>query len=181
MAEQAGSETRRAEVIHFFNTPQRIAQLNSVALSWLGTPFHPNGMSKGVGVSCQKLFGAIMIECGVLPVGFTIDDGPVAWNTKEPLLETGMDVKLHDYFENILGASVSGDSPVSSDKGCTDASNLLPGDVIGFRVGGAVRHIGTVINEDVFIHVMRHCKVSTGELRDATWCQRIGRVWRARG
>lgn len=168
-------------MIHYFNTPQRIAQLNSVALSWLGTPFHPNGMSKGVGVSCQKLFGAIMIECGVLPVNFRIDDGPVAWNTKEQLLETGIDVQLSDYFENILGVSVSGVAPVALDKGCTGTPTLLPGDAIGFQVGGTVRHIGVVINQDVFIHVMRHSNVATSELRDATWCQRIKRVWRARG
>ena len=165
----------------YFQTHQSIQNLNSVALSWIGTPFHPNGMEKGRGVSCQKLFGAIMIECGVLPVGFDIDSGPVAWNSQEPLIETGMDVKLAQYFESIFGVSVAGVAPVASDKGCTGTPSFLPGDAIGFRIGGAVRHVGVCINDEVFIHVMRHCNVDTGLLLDATWCQRIARVWRARG
>src|SRR5271170_7293267 len=62
-------------MIPYFSTQEKIAQLQAVAQSWIGTPFIPNGESKGGGVSCQKLVGCILRECGHLPEGFSIDSG----------------------------------------------------------------------------------------------------------
>lgn len=166
----------------WFKSQHRVDALNRIALSWLGTPFHPNAMIKGGGVSCQKLFGAIMIECGVLPQSIEIDSGPVSWNSKQPLIEQGMDIKLATWFENVFGVSVAGVVPVASVEGCTGTPfQFMPGDAIGFDVGGVVRHIGVCLNDDMFVHVLRHSNVTTSLLRDATWCSRVKRVWRAKG
>lgn len=157
----------------YFSNPDRVADLASTASAWEGTPFHPNGCVVGVGVSCQKLVGALMSGCGI-EMG-SVPDGPMDWQGGPSLIEDHMDVALAARFITIFGASVGGGSPI----GCADVPIFLPGDIVGFRVGSSVKHVGIMVDAERFIHVMRHSSVSIVQLCDPTWIGRLSRVWRA--
>lgn len=160
-------------MIPFFDTKERRDLLHSEIESWLGTPFHPNGAVKGHGVSCQKLVGALMNECGFV-IG-SIPDGPMDWHGGTTLIEAHLDCTLAGRFVNILGTSVGGGSPT----GCADAPrSLQAGDIIGFWVGSSVKHVGVMFDAENFVHVMRHCHVTIAPLNDPTWGNRLARAWR---
>jgi cell wall-associated NlpC family hydrolase len=61
----------------FFDTPERIARLNAVAQTWLGTPYVQSGAVKGNGASCHRLATSVLIEAG-----FPLADVPERGTTK---------------------------------------------------------------------------------------------------
>ncbi len=164
----------------FFHSPARIQELNRVAESWLGTPFHPNAAVKGRGVCCQKLVGAILIESGHLPKESVILDGPMSWQDKEPRIEKGMDIQFGQFFENIFGQSVAGSAPTSADLvGCTGwPIPLQAGDVLGIELNRVVQHMAIMVTPETFIHAMRGYGVTLNPIRDATFSSRVRRLWR---
>lgn len=163
----------------YFATPDSISALQRVVGGWIGTPFHPNGMVKSVGASCQKLVGAILIECGHLDVEDVIPSGPMDWHQKESLIEQAMDRSFAGKFQTILGAPVGAGSSHLPHPPAGDPLTLLrPGDVLGFAIGDAVHHCGIMVSESEFLHTMRHSKATIATIWDATWCGRLRRIWR---
>ena len=54
-----------------------------------------------------------------------------------------------------------------------------PGDLLGIKVGGCVHHCGLVVSMDgKFIHCMRGPGTVLSDVRDATYQQRIEKIWR---
>ncbi len=147
----------------FFNTPEKIAALSVVANAWRGTPFMPNAAVKGAGVSCQKLVAAIYIETGVWPADKHIPEGPMDWSHahKESLVEKFM----AEQTEFVL---------------VPPAQSPAPGDMLGIQIGGCIHHCGLLLTVGGrFIHCMRDgLGVQVGCTRDATYLQRIKKVWR---
>lgn len=136
-----------------------IAKLNLVAQSWLGTPFVPNAAVKGAGVSCQKLVGAIYIEAGVLPAGFTIPDGEMSWGRANTFSKIEDVVQRSGRFTAVEAWS--------------------PGDLVGFKFGGCVHHLGIVLNAaGDFIHVLRNQGAEICNLNDAGYFSRVEKIWR---
>lgn len=157
----------------FFSHPERVAKLHAEADAWIGTPFHPNGSVKGAGVSCQKLVGALMRASG-FDIG-SIPDGAMDWHGGGSPIERHLDLTLAGRFESILGTAVGGGSPL----GCAAAPrSFQAGDIIGFWVGDAIKHVGVMVNPTEFVHVLRHSKVAVLRTDDATWGNRITRIWR---
>ena len=137
----------------------RIEKLNEVARSWVGTPFMPNAAVKGAGVSCQKLVGAIYIEAGVLPVGFEIPDGEMSWGRAHTVSAIEAVVQRSGRFVAVEA--------------------WQPGDLIGFKFGGCVHHLGVVLNAaGDFVHVLRNQGVDICNLNDAGYFSRIEKIWR---
>ena len=151
----------------FFNTPARIQQLDEASTAWLGTPFMPNAAVKGAGVSCQKLVGSLLIECGHLPAGFTIPDEPMSWGNAH----------TDSLLVKFMAAHPDKFSPVPLPAWATAA----PGDVLGIRFGGCIHHCGLVLEAGgKFIHCvrMRTGGVQFSQLREPVFMKMVKAVWR---
>ena len=149
----------------YFDTLEKIERLQYHAGLWLGTPFMPNAALLQHGVSCQKLVGRIYIEAGFLPRDFIIPEGPMDWSAahRDSLLEKFMSARPE--FLSVA-ADVSPLKPIA-------------GDMIGIQIGGCVHHFGVVITEDGrFVHCLRSRGVILGNVRDASYFQRIKKIWR---
>lgn len=147
----------------FFSTQARRAAIATEAATWLGTPFMPNAAVKGAGVSCQKLVGEIYLAMGVWPAGFAIPEWPLDFG--DPILAKAMCDWMDgqkDRFEDVSELSVT-----------------IPGDMVGFRIGPDLKHLGIVLTSSgSFIHCLRGPGVMMSELRDATYLKRIEKIWR---
>lgn len=70
---------------HYFSSPERIAQLDAEAKSWVGTPFAPHAMVKTAGTDCVHLAAGIYLACGVIksfvPGRYALEQGEriAAW------------------------------------------------------------------------------------------------------
>jgi cell wall-associated NlpC family hydrolase len=148
----------------FFSMAKKRLALLDEAHSWMGTPFMPNAAIKGAGVSCQKLVGAIYIAAGVWPADFNVPDGAMDWGNahKDSLITGSMDEEVKSgRFVEVLD------------------STAVPGDLVGFKIGGCLHHLGIVLTTSgSFIHCLRGPGVMISELRDATYLKRIEKIWR---
>lgn len=142
-------------------TPERRTDLERVCAGWIGTPFSPNGEAKGAGVSCQKLVAAIYAE-----VGFG------AWHPPEVQMGHHLQYRnsLVDEFMSTLTASFDLVEPGKEE--------ISAGDLLGFRIGKTVHHLGIALANDRFIHVARGIGVTINQLSDPVWGRRLARVWR---
>lgn len=150
----------------WFNSEQRVAALITAAKSWEGTPFKGNQCAKKVGVSCQMLAAAIYKEAGFLPNSFTADKGPMDWSNahKDSLIESFLG-KHADKFEA---------HPRKAGK----IETVQAGDLVGFKLGGCVQHMGIVVNKQFFVHVMDRYQVQFSRLDDPTFASRMEVFWR---
>ena len=142
----------------FFTTQERIAALYSAASSWHGTPFFGNSASKGVGVSCQFLAAAIYAEAGLSVASPPEVSMSHAKFSRESLVEPWMG-----------GQTNFSDVPLEE---------AQAGDLLGFRIGQAIHHVGILLAPGVFIHVVDGSSVQNSFLSDATWRRRLARAWR---
>ncbi len=149
---------------YFFESPERIAQLQFHAGLWIGTPFMPHGSTRGGGVCCQRLVGSLYKELGFLPEAFEIPTGPMDWSHAQTksLIADFMAGCAH--FAEIASAGSNG---------------ARPGDMVGFTLGGCLHHCGIVIAADgQFIHCLRGPGVLFSSLRDASYMSRLEKIWR---
>jgi len=157
----------------WFNTPARIAKLDTVAASWLGTRWAQNSQVKGPGggVSCHLGPDAILRECG-FPLPFSSPPGPAGWSlhNNDSLIEAFLDSRPE--FASLLPLSVPSSSLPAP------RPPLLPGDLLGFKVGRCVHHLGLVLQGNNFIHVWRQTGVIRSTLADSTYASRLVRIWR---
>lgn len=165
----------------YFNTSARIVDLQRVAESWVGTPFFPNVAIRGVGVSCQFLVGAILIECGALPSDFVIGKGPMQWARahRDSLICPVLDATPQ--LQTIFDRSAEGGSaspPQGCDAGRSIISATAPGDVLGLRWGGCVQHLAIVLDSFRALHVLEGHKVEPLSLTDARTISHTDRIWR---
>lgn len=149
----------------WFHSPERIARLQFHAAGWIGTPFFGNGNTRGPegGVSCQKLASALYRECGCCAVD--VPDGPMGhgrFSRRVSLIEQFMDGR-------------------SEMKRVTDLRAVRPGDLLGFRIGRVVHHVGILVEAGKFVHVLEHAGTGYGSLSDATWKSRLAAAWRPLG
>ena len=56
--------------------------------------------------------------------------------------------------------------------------NPEPGDLVGFKVGGCINHLGIVLRGKRFVHCWLGRGVIISRLDDATFAKRISRIWR---
>jgi cell wall-associated NlpC family hydrolase len=144
----------------YFANPELLARLQFHAGEWLGTPFMPNAAIKGAGVSCQKLVGALYRETGFFPADLAIPDGPMNWGVAQKQSLIADWVATHPE----LFAAVT---------------DVQPGDLLGFRLGGCIHHSGVVLTTDgKFIHAMRDRGCLLSSSQDATYLQRLEAIWR---
>lgn len=150
-----------------------MTRLETIARSWIGTPCFPHGRVKGPdgGCSCQTLIGCILQEAGWIPGDLAIPEGPLTWSRsqKQSLIEPFMDENpiLRRFF---IGYSVTHG----------DYCDPQAGDVLGFRIGGCVHHLGLVVRPPYFIHALIHRGAAMSRVDDPTYARRLARIWRRR-
>ncbi len=143
----------------WFDTDARREALLTEARSWVGTPFFGNSASKGRGVSCQKLAGALYEAVGFGPLDvpdapmsrarFCTDSLVVAW--------------MRDRTDFV---------PVPR------GEPLLAGDLVTFRLPRSVHHVGVMVLPGVFISATEDAGAQFRPLADSTWRARLADVWR---
>lgn len=110
------------------------AQIIAAAHSWLGTPYHHQARVKGIGVDCAQLMAGIAIEAGLIAHDTVLpQDYSPEWH-------------LHNRDEQLIEHLVR--------FGCVQkpVEETEPGDIIGFKIGRAVGHLGLMLENDQFIH-----------------------------
>lgn len=141
----------------WFNSEERIARLCNEAKSWVGTPFFANGNTKGKGVSCQKLVSEIYRAVGCCDVVVpNVAMAHARFSRSESLVEKFMDTC--QCFARV-------DLPIA-------------GDLLGFRLGKVVHHLGICLGNSFFVHAMEHTGTGLGTISDPTWGTRLASVWR---
>lgn len=148
----------------WFNTPQRLDALRTQFLAWVGTPFLPNSCQRGMrgGVSCQKLSAAIYRGAGFVDIDPPEVSMSHARFSRESLVEPWMDKR--EEFERI--PLIPGETII------------LTGDLLGFRIGGAVHHLGVAAGQANFFHVIEGQAAQLAWLTDPTWRKRLAAIWR---
>jgi cell wall-associated NlpC family hydrolase len=142
-------------------TPSRVAALEAEANRWRGTPFAPNSCARGLGVSCQKLTGALYEAAGYPPV--YIPDVPIS----------------HARFsDRSFVTEFFADRP--DFQLLTAAEPITAGDILGFRLGRCIHHLGIALNGHRFIHAIDGAGVCIAHTQDATWLSRLVCIWRPR-
>jgi hypothetical protein len=150
----------------WYNSPERVAKLDEVARSWLGTPFRENSSAKGArgAVSCHQLVAAVYKESGFLSADFT---PPVGYVHQ---LKTSAPQAIIDWIDANLSERFSAVEP---------AGGFLPGDLIALRDDNDVlKHLGIVVSGRSFVHVLRMTGARISHLHDATFAPRIARIRR---
>lgn len=147
----------------WFNSVKRIQALEKTAAAWVGTPFVANSRVKGPqgGVSCQMLVEQLYIEAGHNQIPFGADAASMRWS------ETHRDSLIEKFFSSHPDFFRS-----------VPHSSRLPGDIVGFRLGGCVHHLGVALLNGRFIHSMRGLGTKICNLTDPTYAKRIDKIWR---
>ena len=61
---------------------------------------------------------------------------------------------------------------------CAGAAGSTTGrDLLGFRIGRTVHHLGIMLDRGEFIHVLDHVGTVVSQLNDPTYSGRLARVW----
>lgn len=141
----------------WFSNSDRRGALHSSALSWIGTPFYANSSEKGRGVSCQKLVAAIYRESGFAEIDVpNVPMSHARFSRGESLVEKFI-AKREDFF-------------------IVEAPEV--GDLIGFRLGKTIHHLGICLGTGEFVHALHGAGVTISQFSDPTWMTRLARIWR---
>jgi len=107
------------------------------ALSWAGTPYHHQARVKGTGVDCAQFIAAVAEEVGIVPDGTEIPfNYSPEWH-------------LHNEEEKLVG--------YLKFFGCVQQEGPgEPGDIIGFKIGHCIGHLGILLPDNQFIHAQNH-------------------------
>ena len=128
----------------FFNSDFRIAQLLREAESWLGTPFWAHSCAKGPngGVDCVHLVQDILVSCGAMERQ-TLPAFPMDWGDHRSE-SAGLGVFTNDpYFVSHFEALRFPEKPVR------------PGDILCFKHGACVHHIGLMLPGAHFVNALK--------------------------
>lgn len=102
----------------------------AAAMGWVGTPYHPHGRIKGVGVDCVHLLCAVYEEAGVAP-HCDPGDYPRDWHQ-------------HRNEERYLSGLVC--------NGAREVDDPQRGDIVMWRFARTFSHAGIYIGDDMVVH-----------------------------
>lgn len=127
-------------------------QIVAAARSWLGTPYHPGGRVKNVGVDCLTLLAEVFAQAGIIP-HIEVPYYPHDWH-------------LHRGEERYLAGLL---------RYAHEIDTLpLPGDIALWKFGRCFSHGAIIIEWPLIIHayVGRACTFENAEA--ALWLSHIG-------
>lgn len=146
----------------YFENAEKRTQLIWEADGWVGTPFRFKAMVKGVGVDCVHLAAALYIA-----TGFLESFKPPRYSLEESM-HSGV-TKVIDWIE-LSGRFRQLPAPTPGE--------LMPGDLLLFRIGKVEHHVGVAIGRDYFLHVICHHVAGMSNLTDPSWRERMTRIYR---
>jgi cell wall-associated NlpC family hydrolase len=142
----------------WFSSDERIEALVTESGSWLGTPFRANAAFKRSGVCCHLFVAEVFMAIGAVPrQDFPKADPNHSMSQKDSLIEP---------FMASMPGFVEVDGPP------------LPGDILGFKIGGCTHHLAIVLRGEEMIHAVRRHGVMINRWDDPMWAKRLTRVWR---
>lgn len=142
-------------------TKEQQARLLAAMDEWLGTPFEPWQCVRGHGVDCVQLAGALMVAAGVL------DEQPDFGNyTLDLAGHTGREMIVEWLEDSPRFYPLCGAAP-------------MIGDIVTFRIGNHVNHVGVMVACRDFVHSIQGRAVRVSTLADPTWGGRVSEFWRA--
>lgn len=118
--------------------PEQMAQravLVAAGRTWIGTPYHPEGRVKGVGVDCLTFLAGAFIDAGLVPKDMYIPTYARDWH-----LHQGEE----RYMNGILQYCVEVPGPPER--------LPLPGDIVMWRYGRCFAHGALVAEWPLVIH-----------------------------
>jgi cell wall-associated NlpC family hydrolase len=141
----------------------RISALNAAAQEWVGTPFCEHSAVRGAGVCCHLLPYSILRDAGWLPA-LSVPSAPPGWSRagNRGLIAPWLDA-----------------CPMFAPVASFEAAQ--PGDVLGFRIGLHVHHLGLLLRSGDpcrFIHAAEHIGTRIETSMPRTWARRLERIWR---
>ena len=110
------------------------ARILELALAWERTPFHDDANLKGIGVDCAQFVASVYMEAGIVPA-FEVPRYQAQWflhRSEERLMDF-----VRSYAREI------------------DEHEVLPGDLVLYRLGRAYAHAAIIIdwpNEIIHAH-----------------------------
>jgi cell wall-associated NlpC family hydrolase len=115
---------------------QILAALLSSAERWRGTPFQARARVCGAGVDCVQLAAALLEEAG---------------------LATGLEFPPYtvDFGDHADTSPVLAWFKARPEWTAVPAEDIAPGDVVLFRVGRVVNHVGVALGDQRFCHCLR--------------------------
>jgi cell wall-associated NlpC family hydrolase len=149
----------------FYCTEEKTIALNYHASKLVDTPFAPHAMAPGMGIDCIHVNAYVYLQTGFLKPPFTppryqLDSGN---HTKESQLLKWLD-------ENKQFDRLASRPP----------ENPKAGDAICFNLGLSEHHVGLMLNEKQFIHVLatRRGRVIISNVSDFYYSHRVTAVFR---
>lgn len=136
------------------------ARLLAAMDEWLGTPFEPWQCVRGHGVDCVQLAGALMVAAGVLQ-----EQPHFGHYTLDLAGHTGREMITEWLVESSRFELADG--------------QIRVGDIVTFRIGRSVNHVGVMVSNSDFVHSIQGRAVRVSTLADTTWSARQALIWRA--
>jgi hypothetical protein len=123
----------------WYNSPARLAALQTAAANWLGTPFRENSACPGPGggVSCHNLVAAVYFDSGCWP-RFEVPRGRARALTNRNAAE----------FLAAFDAATAERLAI-----VPPAEPALPGDTLFLADPRGLRHLGVAITDRDYLHV----------------------------
>ena len=147
----------------YFSTPFRVAKLQTEARRWLTTPFMAHHMIAGVGADCVGLAAGIYNAVGV--------KAPTDW----PAYSVGSGA----YLDASKVVDVVDKSRAFKSVEPVELDSLLPGDLMGFKIGKAViHHVGIFLGDGLFVHCVKPSGVTRERIMELAWKRRLEKIWR---
>ena len=134
-----------------------MAKIEAAAESWVGTPFCENSCIKGGGVSCHLLPAEIYFEAGAME-RIPIPEGSAGWASSQNTSLMVDWVERSGLFEEVK----------------TPAA----GDLLGFRLGHVVHHMGVMLSGGRMVHAVRTHGVQIASNIPGGWSKRLEKIWR---
>lgn len=143
------------------------ADIATQARSWLETPFHHQGRTRGVGCDCGGLVGGVAVALGIVPADW--------WQTTFDPIFGGYDSQpSHGTLQRVC------ESFMVRHHGAPDV-----GDVLLMRFGAEPQHLAIVADYRhgglSMVHALAASKKVVEHRLDATWRGRVVRVYRMPG
>ena len=145
----------------YFSSSVAVGLLTGVAESWIGTPFRANSEDRGRqgGVCCHLLVWHVLVECGLQIPRPPLGAASHARYSRESIMEPWLDASPC-FIRLAHGAEI------------------LPGDVLGFRIGGSIHHLAIALPGGRILHALTGIGVVDTPFNDPTWSSRHAATWR---
>lgn len=144
-------------------------QIVAEARTWIGTPFHHASREKGLAVDCVGLLIGVGNALGL----FSYDNRDYAPVAPDGMVRAEIErfcYRLRPDYGNEL--RLKGYLPLLSE--------LLPGDILLFRIGGAEQHVGLYSGSNRMIHADAGVGFVCEHEVSLPWLNRLTEVYRFR-